>query len=64
MERDIRENFITLMEPEPDHSVRFVIRDRTGVRPSIHGIGRSWREAQLKVEEILAALDHRQQAAA
>jgi len=43
---------------------RFVIRDRGGSRPSIHGFGRSMIEAQAKVDEILAALDNLEQKAA
>lgn len=36
---------------------RFVIRDRDGLRPSIHGYGQSMEEAQNKVDEILVALE-------
>lgn len=35
---------------------RFVIRDRAGLRPSIHGFGRSLDEAKSKITEILGAL--------
>lgn len=37
---------------------RFVIRDRAGLRPSIHGFGRSMDEARTKIDEILGALDN------
>ena len=37
---------------------RFVIRDRAGLRPSIHGFGRSMNEAESKIDEILGALDN------
>ena len=43
---------------------RFVIRDRAGQRPSIHGFGRTMEEAQAKIEEILNALEEREQQAA
>ena len=36
---------------------RFVIRDRDGLRPSIHGFGHSAHEARTKIDEILGALD-------
>ena len=42
----------------PDGSFfRFVIRDRAGLRPSIHGYGHSMDEARIKIDEILGALD-------
>ncbi|HUN88657.1 MAG TPA: hypothetical protein VMU28_07680 [Terriglobales bacterium] len=40
---------------------RFVLRDRTGVRPSIHGYGHTMAEAQSKLEEILNALEQHEQ---
>jgi hypothetical protein len=43
---------------------RFVIRDRAGLRPSIHGYGHSQAEAQAKIDEILIALASRDQQAA
>jgi hypothetical protein len=43
---------------------RFVIRDRAGSKPSIHGFGRSMAEAQAKIEEILDALEQREAQAA
>jgi len=43
---------------------RFVIRDRAGLRPSIHGFGRTMDEAQAKIVEILNALEEREQEAA
>ncbi len=43
---------------------RFVIRDRARVRPSIHGFGRSMDEARAKIDEIISALDAREQQAA
>ena len=43
----------------PDGEVfRFVIRDRAGLRPSIHGYGSSMDEARTKIDEILGALDN------
>jgi len=42
----------------PDGSIfRFVIRDRAGLRPSIHGYGRSMDEVRIKITEIFGALD-------
>lgn len=43
---------------------RFVIRDRAGLRPSIHGFGRTMDEAQAKIDEILRALEQREHKAA
>jgi len=43
---------------------RFVIRDRARVRPSIHGFGKSMDEARAKIDEIIGALDEREQQAA
>ncbi len=43
---------------------RFIIRDRAGLRPSIHGFGRTMDEAQAKIDEILHALEEREQQAA
>lgn len=49
----------------PDGEVfRFVIRDRAGSRPSIHGYGRSMDEARTKIDEILGALDDLEERAA
>ncbi len=49
----------------PDGNVfRFVIRDRAGVRPSIHGYGNSMDEARMKINEILGALDNLEERAA
>jgi hypothetical protein len=36
---------------------RFVIRDRSGLKPSIHGYGKSMNDAETKIDEILGALD-------
>jgi hypothetical protein len=36
---------------------RFVIRDRSGLKPSIHGYGKSMDDAETKIDEILGALD-------
>lgn len=49
----------------PDGNVfRFVIRDRAGLRPSIHGYGQSMAEAKTKIDEILGALDNLEERAA
>jgi len=40
---------------------RFVIRDRSGARPSIHGYGNSLAEAEDKMDQILGALDQLEQ---
>ena len=49
--------YFAMMRPEGE-VVRFVIRDRAGLRPSIHGYGRSMDEARTKIDEILGALDN------
>jgi hypothetical protein len=36
---------------------RFVIRDRSGLKPSIHGYANSMMAAEVKIDEILGALD-------
>ncbi len=55
--------FLTMIHLDGD-VYRFVIRDRAGVRPSIHGYGRSMDEARAKINEILGALDNLEQQAA
>ena len=55
--------YFALIRPD-GNVVRFVIRDRAGLRPSIHGYGRSMEEAKRKINEILGALDELEQRAA
>jgi hypothetical protein len=43
-----------------DKLYRFVIRDRSGAKPSIHGYGQTRAEAERKVLEILAALSDKE----
>lgn len=52
--------YLAMIRPEGD-VVRFVIRDRAGVRPSIHGYGQSVEEVRCKIDEILGALDNMEQ---
>ena len=55
--------FLTVIQLD-GNVFRFVIRDRAGIRPSIHGYGRSMDEARTKINEILGALDNLEQRAA
>ena len=55
--------YFAMIRPDGD-VYRFVIRDRGGLRPSIHGYGESMAEAQAKIDEILGALDSLEQPAA
>ena len=48
--------YFAMIRPDGD-VFRFVIRDRAGSRPSIHGFGHSMDEARHKIDEILGALD-------
>ncbi|MGZ4788790.1 MAG: hypothetical protein ACXVZX_09740 [Terriglobales bacterium] len=52
----LQQQFLTMIRPDGD-IYRFVIRDRTGRRPSIHGSGRSIAEALAKMQEIMQALE-------
>lgn len=52
--------FLTMVREEGD-TYRFVIKDRAGVRPSIHGYGHSLAEAHEKIDQILSALDELEQ---
>ena len=56
-------NYFALIQKDGE-VYRFVIRDRARVRPSIHGFGQSMDEARAKIEEIIGALDEREQRAA
>jgi hypothetical protein len=49
------------MVREEGDTYRFVIKDRAGVRPSIHGYGHSLAEAHEKIDQILSALDELEQ---
>jgi len=52
-----RGKYLAMLRPD-GNVVRFVIRDRAGLRPSIHGYGHSMDEARNKIEEIFGALDN------
>ncbi len=52
--------YLAMMRPDGE-VVRFVIRDRAGLRPSIHGYGLSMEDARNKIHEILGALDNLEQ---
>jgi hypothetical protein len=55
-------NFLAMIQKDGG-VFRFVIRDRSGLKPSIHGYGTSMNEAESKIDEILGALDELEQAA-